>query len=72
MHPMKKLDQSARTGILDVFIKGLDLDATDPRDKTFALLQFGEETRNLEKLPSELRPDYHKTTVQVYANLSRW
>lgn len=69
MHPMKKLDKSARTGILDIFTKGLDLDATDPRNKIFALLQFGEETQ---KLRSELRPGYPKTTVQVYADLSRW
>jgi len=44
MYPMKKLGQSARTAILDVFTKGLDLNATDPRDKIFALIQFGEET----------------------------
>jgi hypothetical protein len=40
-HLAKKLDQSARTGILDTFTKCLDLDATDPRDKIFAILQFG-------------------------------
>jgi hypothetical protein len=26
-------------GILEVLVKGLDLDATDPRDKIFAMLQ---------------------------------
>lgn len=36
--------QAAQTGILEILIKGLDLDATDPRDKIFAMLQFGEET----------------------------
>ena len=57
-------------GILEVVIKALDLDATDPRDKIFAMLQFGRETRGLGMLPPELIPDYRMSTSEVFSSLT--
>lgn len=64
--------RSARREILDVLVGAHDLDATDPRDKVFALLQFGTETHDVERLPPEIVPDYRKSTVQVFTNFTRW
>jgi hypothetical protein len=70
--PPRQIDRSARSRILDTLVRGLDLDATDPRDKIFALLQLGEETWQSDLQPPELRPDYHKTTLQVFCDFTRW
>jgi hypothetical protein len=70
--PLTYAIRQARIGILDVLLRGLDLDATDPRDKIFALLQFGEETSRVSKLPAEIRPDYQKCTAKVFADFTRW
>ncbi|EJT81067.1 hypothetical protein GGTG_01054 [Gaeumannomyces tritici R3-111a-1] len=59
-------------GILEVLVGGHDLEASDLRDKIFALLQFGAETWHVEGLPPLVRPDYAKTTVQTYADFTRW
>ncbi|MCJ1450242.1 hypothetical protein MMC28_000571 [Mycoblastus sanguinarius] len=59
-------------GILDVILHGLDLDATDPRDKIFALLTFGEETSDVGNLTAEIRPDYTKSIARVFADFTRW
>lgn len=61
-----------RLDILKVLIAGHDMKATDPRDKIFALLSFGHETRNIADLPSEVRPNYEKDTIDVYADFTRW
>ena len=45
--------------ILEVFVAALDMKATDPRDKLFALLAFGRET--CVAIPAALRPDYTKS-----------
>ncbi|KAK3358728.1 heterokaryon incompatibility protein-domain-containing protein [Lasiosphaeria hispida] len=58
--------------ILDVFLKALDLKATNPRDKLFALLAFGHETSEADKIPSLLRPDYSKPLENVMADFTRW
>lgn len=63
---------STEAGILEVLVKGLDLDATDPRDKIFAMLQFGRETQDLTSLPPELMPDYHKPTAEVFSSFTKW
>jgi hypothetical protein len=63
---------SERIGILEVFIKGLDLDATDPRDKIFAMLQFGSETSDLSSLPPAISPNYNTPVVDVFAGFTRW
>jgi len=58
--------------ILQVFLKALDLKATDSRDKLFALLAFGRETRIADKIPPLLRPDYKKPLERVMADFTRW
>ncbi|CAG9954361.1 unnamed protein product [Clonostachys rosea f. rosea IK726] len=58
--------------ILDVFIAGHDLRSTDPRDKVFALLTFGKETNEIQDLDELIKPDYRKSTAQVYADFTRW
>lgn len=68
----EKTSWSTKIGILEILVKGLDLDATDPRDKIFAMLQFGEETQDLNPLPPELLTDYHKSVVDVFADFTKW
>ncbi|CAG9982216.1 unnamed protein product [Clonostachys byssicola] len=58
--------------ILDVFLDGHDLRASEPRDKIFALLVFGNETHAVQNLDKLIRPDYNKSTEQVFADFSRW
>ncbi|KAK0634583.1 heterokaryon incompatibility protein-domain-containing protein [Bombardia bombarda] len=65
--------RSAPTGILDVLVDGHALDAGDPRDKVFALLQFGRETGgNQQYLHPDILPDYRKPTWQVFTDFTRW
>uniref|UniRef100_A0A8H7K7H6 Heterokaryon incompatibility domain-containing protein n=1 Tax=Bionectria ochroleuca TaxID=29856 RepID=A0A8H7K7H6_BIOOC len=61
-----------RRDILSIVLEGLDLQATDPRDKIFALLIFGHETHHIATLPTLLRPDYTKSAGRVYADFTRW
>ena len=62
--------------ILDVLIKGLDLDATDPRDKIFAMLQFGRETSTgrLDRPEDvdDLAVDYSRSVAEVFARFTSW
>ncbi|KAM5345125.1 hypothetical protein ACJ41O_010987 [Fusarium nematophilum] len=60
------------SGILDVFLAGQDLKATDPRDKLFALLAFGDETHVAAELDEFIRPNYDKSVGQVFADFTRW
>ena len=69
--PLKIDASKGHRGILEVITSGLDLDATDVRDKLFALLQFGQETE-FAALPSELRPNYEKNAAQVFSDFTRW
>ncbi|PQE22890.1 heterokaryon incompatibility protein [Rutstroemia sp. NJR-2017a BBW] len=59
-------------GILDVFLDGLELKATDPRDKLFALLPFGRETCISDELPLAIRPSYSKSSKRVLADFTKW
>lgn len=58
--------------LLDIFLGGHDLRATDPRDKIFALLSFGSETSDISQLDKLIQPDYVKPTQQVFADFTRW
>ncbi|KAK0753710.1 heterokaryon incompatibility protein-domain-containing protein [Schizothecium vesticola] len=58
--------------ILDVFLKGLESKATDPRDKLFALLPFGHETHVADEIPPLLQPNYNKPVEIVMADFTRW
>jgi hypothetical protein len=66
------LSKSYQLNILDVFIRSLELKATDPRDKLFALLAFGRETSNAASLPVPLQPSYSKSVERVFADFTRW
>lgn len=57
--------------ILSLVMSGLDLDATDPRDKIFALLPIWKDTGS-GPLPDAIRPDYSKETSQVFADFTVW
>lgn len=46
--------------------------ATDPRVKIFAMMVFGNETHEMESLPQVVRPNYEKSILQVYADITRW
>ncbi|KAI5920480.1 heterokaryon incompatibility protein-domain-containing protein [Camillea tinctor] len=46
----------------DVLIKGLDLDATDSRDKIFAMLQ----------LPKDIVVDYTRSVEEVFTRFTKW
>ncbi|SPO04640.1 uncharacterized protein DNG_07325 [Cephalotrichum gorgonifer] len=67
-----EVQHSVGRGILEVVVSGHDLDASDPRDKLFALLQFGTDTRDLERLPVSIKPDYRKSDTDVFADFTRW
>jgi hypothetical protein len=58
--------------LLEIFLGGHDLRATDPRDKIFALLSFGGETSDIGQLDDLIRPSYSKPTGQVFADFTRW
>ncbi|OTA96500.1 hypothetical protein M434DRAFT_27637 [Hypoxylon sp. CO27-5] len=58
--------------ILDVLVQGLELDATDPRDKLFAMLQFGYDTCKFDSLPSTIMPNYNRPTREVFALFTKW
>lgn len=65
-------NRAPRLDILTVLIAGHSLKATDPRDKIFAMMVFGNETHEIESLPTEVRPNYEKNVLQVYADFTRW
>jgi Heterokaryon incompatibility protein (HET) len=64
--------RSPRLDILTVLIAAHGMKATDPRDKIFAMLAFGNETHDIGALPQEVRPNYEKDVIQVYADFTRW
>lgn len=61
-----------RSDILSVLISGLGMRASDPHDKIFALLIFGEETYDIARLPRLVQPDYTKSIGQMYADFTLW
>ena len=67
-----QITRSNPLGILEVLLEGQALDASDPRDKIFALLQFGAETSSMQDLSPEIRPDYRKSTAQVFIDFTKW
>lgn len=64
--------QRSHRDILTLLIAGHDMKATDPRDKIFALLAFGEETHQIHALPRQVQPNYGKHTILVFADFTRW
>ncbi|CAM1506115.1 Fc.00g057560.m01.CDS01 [Cosmosporella sp. VM-42] len=66
------LDHGELQEILDVFIRAHSLKASDPRDKLFALLQFGKETEDIANLPPLIKPNYFKPVERVFPDFVRW
>jgi hypothetical protein len=50
----------------------MDLKASDPRDKLFALLGLGRETWATRQVTPALQPDYDKPVANVMADFTRW
>ncbi|KAF4339634.1 heterokaryon incompatibility (het-6OR allele) [Fusarium beomiforme] len=70
--PIEAQDTNELSSILEVFLSGLDLKATDPRDKLFALLTFANETHDTTQLDDLIRPNYDKSKERVFADFTRW
>lgn len=68
----EQIQPAQELGILDVVLETLELNATDPRDKIFALLSFGQETSIISQLPKLIAPDYTKSVERVFADFTRW
>ncbi|KAI3319228.1 heterokaryon incompatibility protein-domain-containing protein [Xylariaceae sp. AK1471] len=64
-------EPSAYLPFLDVIAGGRAFYSTDPRDKIFALLSFGEETHDLARLSPRLKPDYGKPASVAWMDLTR-
>ncbi|KAI1144912.1 hypothetical protein F4825DRAFT_445175 [Nemania diffusa] len=87
---LKGNDQTKETGelalysnsnlkILDIYLEALAMNATDIRDKLFALLLFAGELRsgkekqkNQPKLSCLVQPNYKKPPNIVFADFTRW
>ncbi|KAK6081543.1 heterokaryon incompatibility protein [Seiridium cupressi] len=68
-------DRPTDTGLgslLDIFLATLDMKATDPRDRLFAVLGFSREINLSGSIPLALNPDYEKSLGLVMANFTRW
>ncbi|KAH7364726.1 heterokaryon incompatibility protein-domain-containing protein [Rhexocercosporidium sp. MPI-PUGE-AT-0058] len=52
--------------ILDIVVAGLDLDASDPRDKLFALLNLAQNSND-----AALLPDYEKDVSTIFCDFTR-
>jgi hypothetical protein len=61
-----------KLSILDIFLGGLELQATDAREQLFALLPFGRETSNASEVSPELQVSYERPLERVLANFTRW
>ncbi|KAK5209231.1 hypothetical protein LTR41_004766 [Exophiala xenobiotica] len=49
-----------------------NFEASDPRDKLFGLLIMGKETHDIRNLPDLIRPNYGKSTAEVFIDFTRW
>lgn len=68
------LNLASSLGLLDLVLQSLDLKASDPRDKVFALLGLAEETHSGRITSNHhlIYPDYTKSTSAVFADFTRW
>lgn len=58
--------------LLDVFMHGLEMRATDPRDKLFALLSFAKGTGKGTEVPLPIQSSYKKPLEKVFADFTVW
>lgn len=64
--------QAPELELLDVFMHGLEMRATDPRDKLFALLSFAKGTVKGTNVPLPIQSTYEKPREQVFADFTLW
>jgi hypothetical protein len=64
--------EAEERGLLDVFLQALNMDASDRRDKVFALLSFGRQTKTLQNIPQLIQPIYTRPAERVFADFTRW
>lgn len=64
--------QAKELALLNVFRHGLEMRATDHRDKLFALLSFARGTARGTRVPSPIRTSYRKKVEQVLADFTVW
>lgn len=57
--------------MLELVCRARDFQATDPRDKVFALLGLANDIGNAEDRPISLLPDYTKTKERVYCDFAK-
>ncbi|CBX94633.1 hypothetical protein LEMA_P116360.1 [Plenodomus lingam JN3] len=57
--------------LIELASRARDFEATDPRDKVFALLGLANDLGPLDSRPSGLVPDYSKTAIEVYTEFAR-
>lgn len=65
-------ERNARFALLDLVLEGFELNATDPRDKIYAMLGMRKERQSGDAIPSALLLDYNKTVNQTFGDLTRW
>jgi hypothetical protein len=67
-------EESLRLGLLELVLQGLDLKATDPRDKLFGLIGLAEETYYGQMSASDalIYPSYTKSVSAVFADFTKW
>lgn len=58
--------------LLDMFMHGLEMKATDPRDKLFALLSFAKGTGNGAEVPFPIQSTYKKSLEQILTDIMVW
>lgn len=58
--------------ILEVFTMAMELKATDPRDKLFALFALGSETQTASMIDPSISANYEKPLELVFADFTRW
>lgn len=69
----RNLASPATTTSLEVLIRGLDLESSDPRDNIFALLSFSTDvSSNLMRMDPLIRPNHGNTIAAVFQDYTRW
>lgn len=63
----KQSDRAPDDSLLELLLMVRDMDATDPRDRVFAIQGLKREPA---KLPKQLQPDYSISTVQLYRRVA--
>ncbi|KAF7528204.1 hypothetical protein G7054_g10234 [Neopestalotiopsis clavispora] len=68
----RREDTGHMLSLLEIFLATLDMRATDPRDRLYAIIGFSQEVRKTAEIPTALRPNYEKSLEIVMADFTRW